>query len=75
MSGYSSTHQFDNGVITTVESLSDGDISIRVQGENEQMLTDIVCGQYEALCLAHSILSVLTRNHDTEVETWENPAQ
>lgn len=65
-SGFYSTHQFNNGVMTTVESLSDEEISIRIQGENEQMLTDIVTGRYEALCLAHSILSVLTNHSDIE---------
>lgn len=68
MTRFYSTHQFDNGVMTTVESLADDEISIRVQGENEQMLTDIVCGRYEALCLAHSILSVLTNHSDEEGE-------
>ena len=54
--------------MTTVESLPNNEISIRVQGENEQMLADLVTGPYEALCLAHSILSVLTNHSDEEGE-------
>lgn len=69
MSGFYSTHQFNNGVMTTVESLKNDEISIRIQGENEQMLADIVTGPYEALCLAHSILSVLTHHSDKEGES------
>jgi hypothetical protein len=60
MKKFYSTHQFNNGVVTTVESVENDDLSIRVQGENEKMLVDVVCGRYVALCLAHSILSVLT---------------
>ena len=59
--GFYSTHQWRNGAITTVERIGDNDISIRVQGPNEQMLMDIVLGEYESLCLAQSILSVLTK--------------
>ena len=68
MNRFYSTHQFENGVMTTVESLPNNEISIRVQGENEQMLADLVTGPYEALCLAHSILSVLTNHSDEEGE-------
>ena len=60
MSGFFSTHSFDNGVMTTVEDMGDKVLSIRVQGEDEAMLVDIICGEHEALCLAHSILSVIT---------------
>lgn len=66
MSGFYSTHQFMNGCVTTVEDLGDKTLSIRVQDAEERMLADIVCGEYEALCLAHSILSVVTHPEDDE---------
>ncbi|HJP81424.1 MAG TPA: hypothetical protein VJ841_03470 [Candidatus Saccharimonadales bacterium] len=59
MSNYISQHQWVNGDTVTVEK-KDDDISIRIQGENENMLWDIVVGEYEAMCIAHSLLSVLT---------------
>jgi hypothetical protein len=57
--GFYSTHKWLNGAITTVERVSDTELNIRVQNDKEEMLTDIVMGEYEAICLAHSILSVL----------------
>lgn len=63
-----STHQWTNGAISTVERLDDASLSIRLQDEKENMLTDVVLGEYEALCLAHSILSVLTHNDDVNEE-------
>ena len=66
MSGFYSTHAYQNGVVTTVQEHSETEVNIRIQGENEAMLTDIVVGNYEALCLAHSILSVLTHKNVEE---------
>jgi len=60
MSKFYSTHQWANGTIITLQRLSDSLLSLRIQGENEQMLADIEVGEYELLCLAHSILSVIT---------------
>lgn len=59
MSGFYSTHQFLNGCVTTVEDLGGKNLSIRVQDADGNLLADIVCGEYDALCLAHSILSVV----------------
>lgn len=58
--GFYSTHQYGNGAITTVERLDDTSLKLRIQSDTEDMLADVVMGTYEALCLAHSILSVLT---------------
>jgi hypothetical protein len=58
--GFYSTHQWLNGAVTTVERVSDKEINIRIQDPNEKMLADVVMGEYEALCLVHSITSVLT---------------
>ena len=59
--GFYSTHKWKNGAITTVERIDDNELSLRVQDDGEKMLADIVLGEYEALCLAQSILSVLTK--------------
>ena len=58
--GFYSTHIWKNGAITTVERIGDNDISLRVQDSDENMLVDIIAGEYEMLWIAHSILSVLT---------------
>ena len=68
MSKFYSTHQWANGKVTTVQSLGSGLLSLRIQGENEQMLVDITVGEYELLCLAHSILSVITNPTNTNGE-------
>lgn len=57
---FSSGHLFNNGAMLTVERVSRDTLSLRIQGEGETMLTDVEMGEYEALCLAHSILSTLT---------------
>ena len=62
--GYYSTHQWKNGAITTVERLDENTLSLRVQDDKEQMIADLELGVYEALCLAQSILSVLTKGED-----------
>ena len=68
MSFYS-THQWVNGAVSTVEIQGDGKISIRIQDDKENMLTDIIVGRQAALCIAHSILSVLTHpSADNEVQ-------
>lgn len=60
--GFYSTHEWLNGCIVTAELLDDGaGVSLRIQDEQEQMLCDIELGEHEALCIAHSILSVLTK--------------
>lgn len=59
------THEWDNGAVTTVERVKDG-LSIRIQGEDENMLTDVVMGTGEALCLAQAILSVLVYEYSNE---------
>lgn len=64
--GYYSTHQWKNGAITTVERIDETTLSLRVQDDKEQMLADIVLGEYEALCLAQSLLSVLTKDNQYE---------
>ena len=64
--GFYSTHQFNSGMMFTVEDLGDDTLSIRIQGLNENMLADIICGRYESLCLAHSILSVMTNPSEEE---------
>lgn len=58
--GYYSTHEWGNGAVTTVQRTDDGDLNLRIQDPQENMLCDVVIGEYEALCLAHSILSVAT---------------
>jgi len=66
--GYSSTHQWANGAITTVERVGESELNIRVQDEKENMLADFVIGYYEVMCLIHSITSVMTRPDDVEIE-------
>lgn len=62
--GFYSTHQWKNGAITTVQRIDDNLLSLRVQDDKEQMLADLELGEYEALCLAQSILSVLTKKEN-----------
>lgn len=60
---YSSTHEWANGAIVTAtidRSNDEPELSIRIQDENERMITDIVVGEKEALSIAHAILSVIT---------------
>lgn len=57
--GFYSTHRWKNGAITTTERLTADKLNIRIQNSDEVMICDVVMGEYEALCLAHSILSVL----------------
>lgn len=64
--GFYSTHRWNNGAITTVEREDDETVSLRVQDDNEKMLADLIMGDYEALCLAHSILSVLAHKEVVE---------
>lgn len=66
--GYTSTHQWANGAITTVEKIGESELSIRVQDEKENMLADFVMGYYEAMCLMQSMTRVMTRPDDVEIE-------
>lgn len=66
--GYTSTHQWANGAITTVEKIGDSELNIRVQDDKENMLADFVMGYYEAMCLMQSMTSVMTRPDDVEIE-------
>lgn len=65
MSNYTSTHVFDDGNTVTVEKLS-SEVGIRIQGDDEVMLCDIVMPSFSALCIAQSILSVLTKGEEDE---------
>lgn len=71
MSGFQSSHEWSNGSIVAVQELSDSDISVRLQGEGEAMIADVVITKNVALSLAHSILSVLTRSDGTRIDTEE----
>ncbi len=66
MNDYTSTHLWNNGCVVTVEK-KDNEIELRIQDDKENMLCDIVAGEYEALCIAHSILSVMTKSGNGEV--------
>lgn len=60
---YYSTHQFKNGAVVTAERVDNrSEISIRIQGEGENMLADLVCDELTAICIAHSILSVIVKD-------------
>ena len=65
---FSSTHRWNNGAITVVEYLGKDKVNLRIQSSDETMLADVVMGEYEILCLAHSILSVLTNDEPKEKE-------
>lgn len=69
MSGFQSSHEWNNGSIVAVQELSDNEISLRMQGEGEVMIADVVITKNVALSIAHSILSVLTRAEGVEVDT------
>lgn len=60
---YYSTHEWLNGAVITSERVDDANINIRIQDANENMVVDVVLGEYESVCLAHSILSVITHKH------------
>lgn len=60
--GYTIHHQFDgDGGVISGERLDYDAVGIRVQGTSENMHVDVVMSNQAALCLAHVILSVLTR--------------
>lgn len=61
-----SSHLWNNGAVITVERASENEISVRVQAPDEKMLADFLMGEYEAICLIHSITSVLTNTEDYE---------
>lgn len=65
--GFYSSHMWQNGAVLTVERVSEDEVSIRVQDDQEKMLADFVMGKYEALCLIHAISSVLTKKDDDEI--------
>ncbi len=68
--GFYSSHIWKNGAVMTVERVNDKEISIRIQAPNEgKMLTDLVMGEFEALCLIAAMTSVLTKRDDDEFET------
>lgn len=60
MSDFQSTHQWKNGAVVTAKKVGDK-INLRVEDDYEQMLCDVFFGEYEALCVAHSLLSVITK--------------
>ena len=67
--GFYSTQMWQNGAIISVERTDTDEVSIRVQAPNEgEMLVDMVIGDFEAMCLVSSIMSVLTKLDDTEFD-------
>jgi len=56
------SHVWKNGAVVTAEIVSDGGeqlVGLRIQGEDENMLTDIVLGEQEAISVAHALLGVV----------------
>jgi hypothetical protein len=62
MSNYS-THVFANGAILTVKKAND-EFKIVMQDSNENIVCDVAIGEFEALCLAQSILKVATTDKE-----------
>jgi len=71
MSDFYSTHEWANGAVSTVSKQGDM-LSIRIQDESENMLTDITLGEIEALSIAHSILSVITNPGNIADQVYGN---